>query len=833
VGLLKAQFAIAMVIVAGLALGVGWLIGNTHGRNNPNDYGEPPSWYGQSPPAWFTMQPPAWWDVQNERPIWHGVNPPAWWGQSAPTWWNAATNSVVAAPPWWGVDVPTWWNEHLGMPFWQGVTVPGWWNTNTNAPMPAPPWWDGLSNQIVEQPAWWGVEPPSWWDNGTGELPWANITIPAWWDVENNTVKAAPDWYGQPEPEWWGQKSPAWWDELEGDVISAPDWWGLQSPEWWDDVANDVISQPAWWGVLTPPWWDEKSGEVISSPPWWDTTNNIVIEQPAWWDGDGVVSAPEWWDGDTNSIVTAPPWWGEPEPDWWAQTARNGAYVSEIDVNVWAVIHNNRITMRTGHTSMEHVVFDIEPSYAGARNNFRGENTRATLDLIFEDDLLVAVLERDTGIRTTLELIRNRDIEFSDEGAVNMTSTQIVSWHSNNSLLIAQSLAFPPFPPIFGADVEVKTPGSTSFVERNGELGQGATMISINAANWGLVNGENLVRVHLRGGAHIVGSPRVIRMGLDAAPLYLAMVVDAGDITLRDWGNEPPSPPWWGVEPPPWWGATPPPWLTQSPPDWWIAENFSLSVSVDSTTFNEGELIDVNITFKNLSGLEWNIFRGVELATIVVTGSLFYPGEVPAVGYQETLEVGEERVFRRQVGRFLDFGEHEMFVTVSFSFNWRNDCTPPFPQRIMMQSEPIILTVSGSCDGDCELRSRFPFTWEVLSMFRDHPHYAGSWLTENGTQRNIGVTCPSRIPDDTRGVIYHVLPFSTNYLEEIRAAVGVLIRLPGLPYRLYAYGRAPQYNRIEVTIGDLSLVPLVLAHLYDMVPNFNPDAVYFEEGWIN
>jgi len=126
----------------------------------------------------------------------------------------------------------------------------------------------------------------------------------------------------------------------------------------------------------------------------------------------------------------------------------------------------------------------------------------------------------------------------------------------------------------------------------------------------------------------------------------------------------------------------------------------------------------------------------------------------------------------------------------------------------------------------------FPITWyNFLTATGDYDeHFAGRWITL-GNQRNIGVTCVSRIPVETQGVIYHIVPFSYNFLLRIH---GEVVRLMS-PYYIIGVGIGISENTNVLAVGislgveeyRTDIVEAINVFLQNNIIGFEAGAVWF------
>ena len=102
--------------------------------------------------------------------------------------------------------------------------------------------------------------------------------------------------------------------------------------------------------------------------------------------------------------------------------------------------------------------------------------------------------------------------------------------------------------------------------------------------------------------------------------------------------------------------------------------NFRLYISVESTRVRRRQGLEVTVTFKNLTGEEVPIIRGIELVRFNVVGSDLYPGGTSLEGVVELFEKDEVRESTVKIGRNLRRGAYQLHAFASFEIGaWDSD----------------------------------------------------------------------------------------------------------------------------------------------------------------
>ena len=123
--------------------------------------------------------------------------------------------------------------------------------------------------------------------------------------------------------------------------------------------------------------------------------------------------------------------------------------------------------------------------------------------------------------------------------------------------------------------------------------------------------------------------------------------------------------------------------------------DFSLEITVSRTEFYQGENIQVQATFRNLSGGRQRISKGFHLVHVYIRReSNFYSPVIASPAFSDTIRRRDERSHRENVGHNLPPGEYEVFAVASFSLRRGNIIGSRMePVNFNIKSDIIILTV--------------------------------------------------------------------------------------------------------------------------------------------
>jgi len=123
--------------------------------------------------------------------------------------------------------------------------------------------------------------------------------------------------------------------------------------------------------------------------------------------------------------------------------------------------------------------------------------------------------------------------------------------------------------------------------------------------------------------------------------------------------------------------------------------DFILTISVEKTTVQQGQDIEVTAVFKNQSGKRHNIGRGVSMTVPIVIDSEHYQGDtiLPASTF-DILEIDGVITETRRIGSLLPKGKHTLVARAGFDLLEIEDEKVVAAQPILVESNRIILTVN-------------------------------------------------------------------------------------------------------------------------------------------
>ena len=121
--------------------------------------------------------------------------------------------------------------------------------------------------------------------------------------------------------------------------------------------------------------------------------------------------------------------------------------------------------------------------------------------------------------------------------------------------------------------------------------------------------------------------------------------------------------------------------------------DFSLVITVSSDTLEQGQDIEVIAVFKNQSGEKLDISRGFFITVPIVIDSEHYQGAVFAISIRDILEIDAVITDTWQIGSLLPRGKHALVVIASFNLLEMEGEKVIAAQRVLLESNPIILTV--------------------------------------------------------------------------------------------------------------------------------------------
>ena len=119
-------------------------------------------------------------------------------------------------------------------------------------------------------------------------------------------------------------------------------------------------------------------------------------------------------------------------------------------------------------------------------------------------------------------------------------------------------------------------------------------------------------------------------------------------------------------------------------------DDFSLEISVSQSTFTQGQDIDVEIVFRNLTRGTYIVSRARPMIVVTVVGqcegtdACFYGGIRMMISERDLIGMRERRVLTSSMGKNLEPGEHQLVAEAEFRRSSSN---------FRIVSNTIILTV--------------------------------------------------------------------------------------------------------------------------------------------